>query len=114
MKYCVTPVTHIILLLHSYQLYLPLSACSVIQNCPRLKDITDHCDALMAVKYLPDVLSLIKTLGDRFHSKFSRVDASKLRVKDFCQQYEKEISNLKQLVSNFIEAWNSIHKLLGG
>jgi len=87
---------------------------SVIQNCPRLKDITDHCDALMAVKYLPDVLSLIKTLGDRFHSKFSRVDASKLRVKDFCQQYEKEISNLKQLVSNFIEAWNSIHKLLGG
>ena len=67
--------------------------------------MVDNSISLTAVRHLPDVVRLVRILSDKFHSVFSREDASDLSLSDFCER-NKEIENLDELVDSFIDSWN--------
>lgn len=66
----------------------------------------NNCDAISAVRYLPDILELMRIFSDKFHSRFKRDKASKLQIGDFITKYKEEASNIEALVDSFIAAWN--------
>jgi len=60
----------------------------------------------MALKYLPDILNLMRLLNGEFHSKFSRAKADSLTIRDFCDQYATEANGIRRLTNSYISSWN--------
>lgn len=77
-----------------------------LQGCPNLQLVIDNSARLVALKYLPDVLTLLQSINNKYHSRYSRWEARELRVGDFCVRTGDDIPNVRVLVDNFILAWN--------
>ena len=78
----------------------------MLQDFPTLRLIANNCEALSAVQYLPDVLELMRIFCDKFHSTYKRDGAAKLQIGQFVSTHQTEIPKIKELVDNFITAWN--------
>ena len=66
----------------------------------------NNCEAISAIRYLPDILELMKVFSDKFHSRYKRDGASRLQIGQFIFRYQADVPNIKQLVESFISAWN--------
>ena len=45
--------------------------------------------SLRAVRYLPDILALLRILTDRFHRRIDRDKANKLTIRELLQEFPK-------------------------
>lgn len=45
--------------------------------------------SLRAVRYLPDILALLRILTDRFHRRIDRDKANQLKIRDLLQEFPK-------------------------
>ncbi|KAF6032078.1 hypothetical protein EB796_009578 [Bugula neritina] len=79
---------------------------STYKEAPRLCDVINSSEKLMALKYLPDILNLMRLLNGEFHSKFSRAKADSLTIRDFCDQYATEANGIRRLTNSYISSWN--------
>ena len=73
--------------------------------------MVNNCDALVAVKSLPDILVLIKILSDKFHSQVTRAQAEETSIKYFISRNFSDFNlpqqKLESMVSNYVRAWNT-------
>ena len=73
----------------------------------------NNCEAISAIRYLPDILELMKVFSDKFHSRYKRDGASRLQIGQFIFRYQADVPNIKQLVESFISAWNIMLSVKG-
>ena len=51
-----------------------------------MRKLLERCESVTAVKYLPDILHLLRFLCDNFHSKYSREEARSVTISSILQQ----------------------------
>jgi len=76
--------------------------CS-IKGCPHLKLLVENRDRLRALQYLPDILTLLQSINNKY---YSRLEVHRLSMERFCDTAIQEIPNIRSLVDSFIQAWN--------
>ncbi|XP_067935230.1 E3 ubiquitin-protein ligase rnf213-alpha-like [Watersipora subatra] len=76
------------------------------QQCLVLKKVVGNSSMFVAMQWLPDALRLIDILHSRFHSKFSRKEASQSSIRQFCQSISEAYPGITEKVEQFIKAWN--------
>jgi len=69
-----------------------------------------NCDKLMAVKYLPDVLALIRVVREKFHCQFSRKEAKSVSALEIIARHAGELDlsqqRLTEMINSFTKSWN--------
>ena len=54
---------------------------------------------LRAVRYLPDILALLRILSDRFHRRIDREKANQLKIRELLQEFSKKGSTVHPYLS---------------
>ena len=54
---------------------------------------------LRAVRYLPDILALLRILTDRFHRRIDREKANQLKIRELLQEFPKKGSTVHPYLS---------------
>ena len=68
--------------------------------------LVENRDRLRALQYLPNILTLLQSINNKYHSQYSRIEAHRLSMEEFCNFAKHEIPGVNSMVDSFIHAWN--------
>jgi len=81
---------------------------------PFLRCVVKNCEKLIALGQLPDIVSLVLLIREKFHGQFTRAEAKELRVRAFLRCHAEDFGvpepTLYSMVQNYVKAWNSMLK----